>query len=103
MMTPTHWTSRDAAVIVPPRRRDLVIHEHGGEILVSPADDGSTLHLNRTAADVWMQCDGRRTTRDIATEMTDAYDVEFDDALNDVEELVVWLADAGLLESPPGP
>ena len=59
--------------------------------------EGSTFHLNVTVALVWEQCDGRRTTRDIATELTDVYDVVFDDALNDVEEIVVWLADCCLL------
>ena len=64
-------------------------------------DANSSGDLNRPAAAVWEQCDGRRTTRDIATELADAYDVEFDDALNDVEELVVWLADSGLLRIAP--
>ena len=93
----THWTSRDAAIVAPPRRRDIVIHEHGDEVVVSLPVEGSTFHLNGTAAFVWEQCDGRRTTRDIATALSDDYDVTFDDALNDVEELVVWLAESCLL------
>ena len=100
-MNPTHWTSRDAAIIAPPRRRDVIVHGHDDEVVVSLPVEGATYHLNRTAAAVWEQCDGRRTTRDIATELADAYDVEFDDALNDVEELVVWLADSGLLRIAP--
>ena len=98
-MNPIHWTSRDAAVVAPPRRRDAVVHEHNDEIVVSLPAEGSTFHLNGTAAVVWGQCDGRRTTRDIATALSDDYDVAFDDALNDVEELVVWLAESCLLES----
>ena len=93
----THWTSRDAAIVAPPRRRDIVIHEHDDEVVVSLPVEGSTFHLNGTAAFVWEQCDGRRTTRDIATALSDDYDVTFDDALNDVEELVVWLAESCLL------
>lgn len=96
-MNPTHWTSRDAAIIAPPRRRDIMVHEHDGEVVVTLPVEGDTFHLNGTAAAVWQQCDGRRTTRDMATELADAYDVTFDDALNDIEELVVWLAESGLL------
>ena len=96
-MTP--WTSRDAAIVAPPRRRDVVIHAHDNEVVVSLPVEGSTFHLNGTAAFVWGQCDGRRTTRDIATALSDDYDVTFDDALNDVEELVVWLAESCLLGS----
>ncbi len=93
----THWASRDAAIVAPPRRRDVIIHKHDDEVVVSLPVEGSTFHLNGTAAFVWEQCDGRRTTRDIATALSDDYDVTFDDALNDVEELVVWLAESCLL------
>ncbi|MEE8460077.1 MAG: PqqD family protein [Phycisphaerales bacterium] len=97
----THWTSREAAIVAQPRRRDVVIHKHDDEVVVSLPVEGSTFHLNGTAAFVWEQCDGRRTTRDIATALSDDYDVAFDDALNDVEELVVWLAESCLLGSVP--
>ena len=94
----THWTSRDAAIVAQPRRRDVTTHEHDDEVVVSLPAEGTTFHLNPTAAFVWGQCDGRRTTRDIATALADDYIVAFDDALNDVEELIVWLAESGLLE-----
>ena len=97
-MNPNHWTSRVAIVVAPPRRRDVVVHEYADEIVVSLPGEGSTFHLNETVAFVWAQCDGSRTTRDIATELTDRYDVAFDDALNDVEELVVWLSESCLLK-----
>jgi len=97
-MNTTHWTSRDAVIVAPPRRRDVVIHAHDDEVVVSVPIEGGTFHLNGTAAFVWAQCDGRSTTRDIATALADDYLVAFDDALNDVEELVVWLAESGLLE-----
>ena len=98
-MNPTHWTSRDAVVVAPARRRDAVVHEHTDEVVVSLPAEGSTFHLNPTATFVWARCDGCRTTRDIAGGLADDYLVAFDDALNDVEELVVWLAESGLLES----
>jgi len=100
-MNTTHWTSRDATIVVPARRRDVLSHAHGDEVILSMRAEGSTFHMNATAALVWEQCDGRRTTRDIATALSDDYDVTFDDALNDVEELVVWLAESCLLGSVP--
>ncbi len=100
MNTP-HWTSRLAAVVAPPRRRDVIVHAHGDEVVLSLPANGSTFHMNATVALVWELCDGRHTTRDIATELTDAYDVAFDDALNDVEEIVVWLGEASLLSNEP--
>lgn len=99
-MSTASWTSREAAIVAPPRRRDLVVHEHDGELIVSLPVEGGTFQLNRTAAAVWMQCDGRRTMRAIAGELAGAHeDAAFDDVLNDVEELVVWFAESGLLRA----
>ena len=100
-MNTARWTSRDAAIVPPPRRRNVTIQCHDDEVVVSLPVDGSTFHLNPTATFVWEQCDGRRTTRDIATDLADDYDVAVDDALNDVEELIVWLAESSLLSNDP--
>ena len=94
------WTSRLAAIVAPPRRRDLTVHELDDEVIISEPSDGSTYHLNRTAALVWERCDGRATTREIAAGLAAAFDVPFDEALDDVEELVVWLAESRLLRNP---
>ncbi len=99
-MISTHWTSRNAAIVVPPRREDIVVHAHADEVVISIPADGSTYHLNPTAVLVWEQCDGRSTTREIAQQLADAYDVKFDEALNDVEELVLWFAESTLLRKP---
>jgi hypothetical protein len=93
----TTWTSRDAAIIAPPRRHDVVLDEMDGEIVcVDPVTD-TTYYLNRTAYDVFRWCDGRTTTRWMARVLAETYDVEMDDALDDVEEVVELLVDAGLL------
>ena len=72
------------------------------EFITLPGD-GSTYHLNRSAVAVWERCDGRTTTREIATALARDYEVAFDEALNDVEELVMWLAESSLLRDPPAP
>lgn len=99
-MISTHWTSRDATIVVPPRREDVVVNEHDDEVVISIPADGSTYHLNPTAVLVWERCNGRSTTRDIAQHLADTYDVTFDEALNDVEELVLWLTQSTLLRKP---
>lgn len=96
-MTAARWTSREAPISAPARRDDVAVHEIDGEAVIALPGDGTTYHLNRTALAVWKSCDGARTTRAMAAGLADAYDVEFDRALNDVEELVVWLGEADLL------
>lgn len=99
-MTVAHWTSRIATIVAPPHCKDVTVHEHDDEIVVSLTSDGSTFHLNPTAGRVWKRCDGHSTTREIAQELADDFEVTFDEALNDVEELVLWLAETTLLQNP---
>lgn len=96
-MSPVPWTSRAAEITPPPRRRDVNVLDLDEEVIIAEPGDGSTYHLNLTAAAVWERCDGRTTTRQIAAGLAGAFDVTFDEALNDVEELVVWFLETGLL------
>jgi hypothetical protein len=97
-----HWTSRSAAWTAPPRRRDLLENELDGQLILVDPIDGRTHRLNPTALDVWRQCDGGTTTRQIADRQVRRYDVDPDDALDHVEQLVVKLAESNLLEIPGG-
>jgi hypothetical protein len=99
-MTPAPWTARDACITAPPRRRDVDVHELGDEAILTLPGDGCTYHLNQTARVVWERCDGATTTREMATMLACDYEVAFDEALNDVEELIAWLAEASLLREP---
>ena len=67
-------------------------------VLVDPRD-GSAYHLNATASLVWRRCDGATTTRRLAEAIVERYDVDPDDALDDVEQVVCFLAESGLLET----
>ncbi len=97
MDTP-HWTSPDAAIVVPPRRVDLTEEEiDGASVLFDPVN-GNTYQLNQTALSVWRACDGKATTRQIAERLTDEYDLAFDMALDHVEQLVPRLAESQLFE-----
>ncbi len=94
------WTQRDAHIVVPPRRNDVVAEALDGQIILSDPDDGATHRLNASATAVWQHCDGRTTTRQIAETITKEYDVDFDTALDHVEQVLVLLAELRMLESP---
>jgi coenzyme PQQ biosynthesis protein PqqD len=53
--------------------------------------------LNRTATRIWTLCDGSRTVAMIARELSTAYGLERQQALQDVHEFLDELRDAGLL------
>jgi hypothetical protein len=99
-MTTPHWTTRDAEIVAPVRRDDVLVEELDGEVVFSDPRDGRAYHLNPTAYAVWKRCDGRTTTRQIAEALVAEYDVDYDRALDDVEQLVVFFARAALAGIP---
>jgi len=92
------WTARNAAIVMPRRRRDVVEEELDGEVILCVPRTGSLHRLNETAVEVWRRCDGRATTREVAAYLTEAFDVDFDTALDHVEELVIVLAESNLVD-----
>jgi hypothetical protein len=96
-MRTRNWTT-DATILAPPRRADVVEEELDGEVLLFDPRGGNTYRLNQTALAVWRRCDGRTTTEEIAEQFTQAYEVEFETAHDDVEQLVAFFGQAGLLE-----
>ena len=94
------WTESRAAIRVPRGRSDVAVEEIDGEGLLLDLRCGSVHRLNETALFVWRRCDGCRTTRQIADEMTGHYDTESSFALECVEQLLVRLAALQLLEEP---
>jgi PqqD family protein of HPr-rel-A system len=68
-----------------------------GEAVVFNADSGNAYHLNETAFAVWDGCDGRTTVGELANAVGSQFDVQPDIARDHVEQLLVVLAEAGLL------
>jgi PqqD family protein of HPr-rel-A system len=97
------WTCCAGRVVPPPRRSDLNESELDGEGLLYDETTGKTHRLNQTALVVWRLCDDRRSTRELAQELTQAYEVDFERALDHVEQILVRLAEAGLLTATEGP
>ena len=96
---PPTWTSRAAAILAPPRRRDLVVENLDSEgILVDPLD-GGVHRLNYTALFVWELCDGKTTTHEIARKLADTFDVDPDHAQDHVEETIAAMAGLKLFQT----
>ena len=91
-----HWTTRDL-FIPPPRRIDLSVETFDGEALLSDPVTGQTHRLSQGALNVWQLCDGNRTTMALAHRQTEIFDIDFETALDHVEQLVALFAEAGLL------
>jgi len=91
------WTT-EATIVPPPRRTDIVEEELDGEVVLFDLRSGSTYQLNETALAVWRNCDGHVSTREIAEQLAQAYEVEFETALDHVEQLVALLGQSALLD-----
>ncbi len=68
----------------PVKRAGLVHHELDGEALLYDTADNVTHRLNDTAYFIWQHCDGTRDTAELASLLTQRYDVDQDVALRDV-------------------
>jgi hypothetical protein len=83
---------------------DLVTRKVGDEAVIVPirnrvGDLESVFTLNEVALSIWNLIDGRNTVSEIASRLSAEYEVESDEAAKDVEELLVRLLDAGLVEA----
>lgn len=86
-------------------RRDpnVVTRLIAGETLLVPirqrlADLQRLYVLEDTARFIWEALDGRRTVEEIATELTEEFEVEYSRALQDVRRFCEELLAAGLIE-----
>ena len=100
-MNANQWTTMQAHVTLPTVRRDIVVDELDSEATVYDPVNGSTYHFNETAYEVWKRCDGHSTNRQVATNLTDVYDVAFEMALDHVNQLVARFAHSGLFRVVP--
>ena len=98
-MPAKQWTTRKTSFLIPRRRDDVVLDELDTEASLFDPRSGDTYHLNQTARAVWTRCDGSCTARQVAREMTKAYEVTWHVALDHVEQLVSMFASSGLLEA----
>lgn len=96
-MQKEHWTAQ-STFSPPSRRKDLVVEIMEGEAMLYDPATAHTHRLNQSALAVWQQCDGRKTTIDLAHLLTETYAIDQETVLDHVEQLVAMFAEANLLE-----
>lgn len=89
---------REARHLKPGSRRNVVVREIDGEGLLFDPESGDTHHLNETAFLIWQSCDGERSLGDIATRLSEEYDVSVEEAESRAARLLGELYILGLLE-----
>jgi PqqD family protein of HPr-rel-A system len=79
-------------------RRPGVAHQVlDAEAVLFDPQSGRTHRMNETALSIWRSCDGTTTARQLAEYLTGNYDVPFQSAIEDVEQVVAAFAHADLL------
>lgn len=78
--------------VVPIRNENRVWRQYMKGIVIEPG-----LALNETGAEFLLACDGTRTLKDITQEMSDQYDIPFDECLTDLAELCQDLLDRDII------
>ena len=91
----------DSATARPVRRLDVSVQELDGEALIYDPATADTHRLNRTAYLIWCGCDGRSATADLAARLTEAYDVERQEATQHAQRMVDELIQRGLVFADP--
>ncbi len=81
----------------------IVFREIAGEMILVPirqnvGDLESIYTLNETAARVWELLDGQRTLREIRDELVQEFEVEADQAQQDLVELLEQLESVGAVK-----
>jgi PqqD family protein of HPr-rel-A system len=69
-----------------------------GETVVLDRASDLVHQLNQTASFIWARCDGHSTARDIADQLTDAFDVDRETAETAVMATLKQLETLGLLD-----
>ena len=96
MLSPQSWTAQ-TTLVPPARRSDLSVEEFDDELVVSDPRNGHVYRLNRTAAEVWRLCDGRRSTSEIAKQFARNCEVESEMALDHVEQITALFSQSDLI------
>lgn len=84
-------------------RAEDVIWRRVDDKIVVIKDDGLAIHvLNKTAAMIWEMYDGERSVDEIAQQLVERFEVPFDEACRDIEEIVEKLIKIGLMKQARG-
>jgi len=79
------------------RNSAVLWRELDGEAVLLNSAAGCSYNLNQVGTFIWKLLDGKHTPDDIATAMCEAFEVEHEQALRDVERIMAELESNDLL------
>jgi hypothetical protein len=85
------------------RNAKVLWRELDGEAVLLDPTAGCSYTLNKAGALIWQMLDGEHAPHDIAMAICESYEVEFEQALRDVERTLSELSNNNLLERPCSP
>ena len=85
------------------RNSTILWRELDGEAVLLSPSAGSSYNLNQVGTLVWKMLDGEHTSQDIAIAICQVYEVEYEQALPDVENILLELRSNNLLQVSPSP
>jgi Coenzyme PQQ synthesis protein D (PqqD) len=85
------------------RKTSILWRELDGEAVLLSPSAGSSYNLNQVGSFIWKLLDGKHSSHDIATAICQAYEVDYEQAHQDVENILVELGDNDLLNESPTP
>jgi hypothetical protein len=85
------------------RNPSILWRELDGEAVLLSPSAGSSYNLNTVGTFIWKLLDGQHSSPDIAAAICQAYEVEHEQALLDLEHLLVELSNNNLLNELPSP
>lgn len=85
------------------RNNAVLWRELEGEAILLDPKAGCSYNLNIIGTLIWKLLDGKHTAHDIAAGICESYEVDFEQALHDVQQLLDDLRDNHLLSDVPTP
>ncbi len=79
------------------RNTTVLWRELDGEAILLDPKEGCSYNLNNVGTLIWKMLDGEHTTADIAKAVCELYEVEYERALHDIEQLLIELRCNNLL------
>lgn len=83
------------------RNSSILWRELDGEAVLLSPSAGSSYNLNPVGTFIWKLLDGKHTPTDIATAICEVYEVEFEQALQDVQAILADMRTNNLLSEAP--
>ena len=83
------------------RNTSILWRELDGEAVLLSPTAGSSYNLNHVGTFIWKLLDGKHTPADIATMICEVYEVEFEQALQDVQSILADMRANNLLNEVP--